>query len=133
MRNVFGKFRLGPVYENNLDARIYIKKILALKLLPAEAIAQEFENLKATLSPSLRSLFRRFNDYFYRQWVLQNNFSVFGLPNRTGNEVESWNSILLDTLGKHPYPWSYLGECLFSINIFQIIPQIIFKFFLLKK
>lgn len=110
MRNLYGKFQLGPVYENNIEARIYVKKILGLKLMPIEMIPEQFEILKSGLSTSLKSLFRRFNDYIYRQWIVKEKFSLFGLPNRSNNEVESWNSILLDTLGTHPNPWSYLGE-----------------------
>lgn len=110
LKKFFFHFKLGHILENNEEARIFIKKILGLAYLPEELQPEEFRKLKEGLSPNLKHLFRDFNTYFQRQWIEKERFSVFGLTNRTNNELESYNSILFDVHGTHPSPWSFLSK-----------------------
>lgn len=123
MRKIYGQFKLGPLIENNRDAAIFVKKILGLPCLPSEIVSENYYILKNNLSAGLKSSFRGFCSYYERQWVRRQPFSVFGLPNRTNNEIESFNSTLLDTMGEHPYPWAYLGKEQFASLLKQFLQQ----------
>ncbi|XP_043284909.1 uncharacterized protein [Venturia canescens] len=103
---------LTPIIRQNNDAKLFLKKIMALAYLPATKISNEYATLKNALPATLQRPFRLFFRYYESQWlgkVKPTGFSVFRLSRRTNNVIESYNSILKDQMGQHPLAWDFIA------------------------
>lgn len=103
--------RLSQLIQANSEAKIFLKKIMALACLPADMIQREYEALVHELEAPLRRQLEPFLAYYQRQWlriVKPAGFSVFGLSKRTNNVIESYNSVLSRELGRRPSAWTFI-------------------------
>jgi len=93
-----------PLHENN-GTHKFVKKLLALPYLPADAIAATFDELISTvqLTASLQQLV----DYDQRQWIdgrfPPTNWSVYMKTVRTNNDTEGHHRKLNDDKHKMPF------------------------------
>lgn len=78
------------------EFRAYVLRVMALANLPASMIENEFNRMESNEFRGLNMLERAelsiFNNYFRKQWLCRVGpvkISVFGVPDRTNNVVES--------------------------------------------
>ncbi|KAK3731056.1 hypothetical protein QZH41_019214 [Actinostola sp. cb2023] len=87
---------LSTQYEKDNGTYEYLRKILALPFLPAEAIKPTWQQLKGNANtPALRDLVNYVND----TWIEGNTWppsawSVYGRSIRTNNDLEGWHNAL---------------------------------------
>lgn len=86
---------LSNLYRTNRKVQHTCRKLMTLNLLPNRFIPEIFYSMKANSSSITRPLFQ----YFEKNWLKskvwgQKSWSVFYLPIRTNNPVESYHSRL---------------------------------------
>ncbi|KZS21185.1 Uncharacterized protein APZ42_011937 [Daphnia magna] len=95
------KYGLTGAYRSIPTVCRIVKEMIALALLPADAILAGFQDIKNTHREDLRresveiqAAIKRLMDYYYGYWIdtiTPEGFSVFQMPNRTNNLVEAWH------------------------------------------
>lgn len=95
---------LQVLYLRDEGTSKYLRKLMELPFLPSHEIPAMFESLKEdATSPVLRELTR----YIENQWVKShiftpNDWSVYGQPTRTNNDIEGWHHALnRREMGRH--------------------------------
>ncbi|XP_043273533.1 uncharacterized protein [Venturia canescens] len=117
-RAIYKKARalhLQNLFRTNAEAKSFFKKLLALAYLPADHIANQFETIKNSLTPTVRRQLNPLCDYYARYWlgiVKPEGFSVYGLSCRTNNIVESYHSRLKHRIEARPGPWDFVCKLL---------------------
>ncbi|KAK3720985.1 hypothetical protein QZH41_018542 [Actinostola sp. cb2023] len=90
------EYGLQTAYSQNDGVYQLIRKVMALPFLPTDQIPLMFARLSIQAqAPALRNLM----DYVKRQWVESSMFppkdwSVYGQPVRTNNDIEGWHNAL---------------------------------------
>ncbi|KAK3745180.1 hypothetical protein QZH41_000202 [Actinostola sp. cb2023] len=90
------EYGLQTAYSQNDGVYQLIRKVMALPFLPTDEIPLMFTRLSVQAqAPPLRDLM----DYVKRQWVESSMFppkdwSVYGQPVRTNNDIEGWHNAL---------------------------------------
>lgn len=107
------KLNLTNRLRNNAEIQSIVNRFMALPFLPAEEILEYYNRLKEMASDNVKRTLRLFFRYFESQWlqiIRPQGFSIFGLPNRTTNAVESMDARMHRILGNHPTAWEYVGK-----------------------
>ena len=105
---------LQAAYTSDPATHTYIKKLLALPMLPSEHIPKVFEFLSAdAVTEPLQQLV----EYIQSTWIESNHFppeswSAFFRSTRTNNDTEGWHSALNRKAGKSKLPLYLLCELL---------------------
>ena len=107
------KTGLLGTFNGNHDLKRFIHQLMTLALLPAEnveATFHELRNQRPRLAPHTERKLSDFLRYYGRYWlrkITPEILSVFGLPQRTNNSVESFHAVLKRKMG-HPHPNFYV-------------------------
>lgn len=100
------QFGLQREYNKKEELYSVVRMVFALALLPTSHIATGYAYIKAKAdSLSLPSTDRLFQ-YFERYWLGQSywgpsDWSMFGMPTRTNNDLEGWHTKLNRSLPYH--------------------------------
>lgn len=81
----------------NPESHRIIKKFIALALLPADKIRDQFKTLKLELLKADSKKWLPFINYYERTWLngyTPEVFSVFGAKVRTNNAIEAYHRVL---------------------------------------
>ena len=103
------KIGLLGAFHRNSDLKRFIHQLMTLALLPAENVEATFDELRnqrPRLAPDTERKLSDFLRYYERYWlrkITPARLSVFGLPQRTNNSVESFHAVLKRKMG-HPHP-----------------------------
>ena len=100
-------------YMKDAATHSYIRRLLALPMLPHEHIAPVFESIRQDTTEALTKL----NTYINKYWVHSKVFppkswSAFYRTTRTNNDVESWHGALNRRAGKNNLPLYLLAQLL---------------------
>ena len=100
-------------YMKDAATHSYIRRLLALPMLPHEHIAPVFESTRQDTTEALTKL----NTYINKYWVHSKVFppkswSAFYRTTRTNNDVESWHGALNRRAGKNNLPLYLLAQLL---------------------
>lgn len=108
---VRAEFRISRalnLYSFSADITKAIKMAMVLPLLPANLISEGITAVETESTTSPEN-FQRFCSYLRNTW-LSENISVFLLPNRTNNAVESVHRSLFRIVGRaHPNIWMFIS------------------------
>ena len=105
---------LQPAYQNDPPTHTYIRKLLALPMLPAEHISAVFYHLtEDAVTPQLEELV----NYIQDQWITTRFFppatwSAFFQTTRTNNDCEGWHGALNRRAAKSKLPIYLLVQLL---------------------
>ena len=105
---------LQPAYQQNDVIFKYLKKIMALPFLPHHEIPRQFYRLQTQANGrALQELYKYMDD----QWIPSTihepkEWSVFGQPIRTNNDLEGWHHALNRRAGRSHLPFYELVELL---------------------
>uniref|UniRef100_A0ABD2WQ84 Alpha-1,4-N-acetylglucosaminyltransferase n=2 Tax=Trichogramma TaxID=7490 RepID=A0ABD2WQ84_9HYME len=105
------QLRLTDYVNNDEAASETVRKIIALSFLPAEQIQENLHAITSSIPNEMFQNLHPFLHYFETFWMGRigvDNFSLFGIHNRTNNAIESYHSVLLHKLGLHPPFWSWV-------------------------
>ncbi|XP_015120532.1 uncharacterized protein LOC107043511 [Diachasma alloeum] len=94
-------------------AKLFLRKIMALALLPFDRIEGAYQNLIADTDLDLRTYFASFLQYYEQYWIQQcrpENYSVYGLSKRTNNDIEAYHRTLWEKLGLKPDIWVFTAQ-----------------------
>ena len=113
------KTGLYKLYKTNQVFRQWIRKLMALPLLPEEEIHGVYISLNQPIfqiDDSTKELITKFRMYLNRTWITGNiNLSVFYYENTTNNGVESYHKSLKSYIKTpHPNIWKFMA-CLDNI------------------
>uniref|UniRef100_T1IVY7 GBD/FH3 domain-containing protein n=1 Tax=Strigamia maritima TaxID=126957 RepID=T1IVY7_STRMM len=106
------KLGMQPFYANDEYTWAVIHLVMALAYLPSNKVEIGLELIEcywnaAAHDDRLAELMVLFMNYYRSYWLAEVTairFSVYELPHRTNNSLESWHSSLPATLGKHTLP-----------------------------
>lgn len=99
-------------------------QLLALPLLPAGDIEAAFRWLLTNTPPDILEFFQSIINYVENQWlrrVRPENFSVFGLQNRTNNPMEAYHRVLSVRWGEHPRIWKFTSTYVYHCSIIVLL------------
>ena len=114
------KLDLSKLYQRNQSFSMWIRKIMALPLLPEK---EEIRSVYLSLEiPSIgiddaeKELIKKFRSYFHRTWIIgHENLSVFIYENATNNGAESYHKNLKAIIKTpHPNIWKFTA-CLENV------------------
>ncbi|XP_043287572.1 uncharacterized protein [Venturia canescens] len=106
---------LRTLLRDNIEAKVWFKKTLALAYLPKNLIEDQYNSIKNDLSPPVRTRCVNFLRYYERYWlrtVTPAGYSVYGLGQRTNNIIESYNHRLGGRMENRPHPWDFISKLL---------------------
>ena len=104
---------LQNAYQRDEGSYKFIRKLLALPLIPAGEIVPQFEDLTKKATGPLVHLV----EYISGQWIYNPMFppqswSVYKMPIRTNNDVEGWHNALNRRAGRDSLQFYVLIELL---------------------
>ena len=106
-----GRYKL---YKSNQIFREWVRKLMALPLLPEEEIHKVYISLElptSELGDSAKELIKKFRTYLNRTWISGNvSLSVFYYENATNNGPESYHKSLKSYIKTpHPNVWKLMA------------------------
>ncbi|CAI6358348.1 unnamed protein product [Macrosiphum euphorbiae] len=107
------RLRYTEYIKNNETAKMCIKMVMVIALLPINEIELGFQDITNHARLNNVDLTRFFN-YFTNHWLIRtgpNSFSVYNQPRRINNNIESFHGRMKDKLQVcHPNLWKMLGH-----------------------
>ena len=111
------EFGLATVYHADDDTRLYVRKLMALPLVPKEHIRPLFETLKDdATSTALKNVVQYIQDTWIESniWDIE-NWCMFYQAIRTNNDVGGWHNRLNRHAGNRPnLPFYLLIQLLYE-------------------
>lgn len=101
-------------------AKLFMRKLLALALLPANCINNAFYNLVASAEHDIVTYFHNLLLYYERYWLRRvgpQKYSVYNRRERTNNHLESYHNVLGGlVIGYRRNIWIFI-ECVMDLLI----------------
>ena len=118
---------LTKVYKENESFRNWVRKLMALVLLPAESIAPTYEMLASepvqTLTLCEKHKLENLKTYYKKYWLKQvgsQKLSVFGLRRKTNNDLEIYNRWIKNIFQSyHPNFYRYLDALNKNVSVWD--------------
>lgn len=86
---------------------------MALPLLPPAEISGGIDIIFGNMTQETENLMQPFIHYIRNQWIQRvtaEKISVYRLPRRTNNNLESAHRRLYDKMRHHPNVWEFIGR-----------------------
>ena len=105
--------------RDNPEGHVLLRKFINLALLPPQKVREALDHIKDEVRNTfgkkhqLMEKWRKFFDYFERQWmtsITPECFSVYNCPDRTNNFLESYHRTINSSLGGRKTICQFLGR-----------------------
>lgn len=116
---------LNTYYPNHIEASRILRQIMALPLLPPKDIKLQFHELLFDINhihdTQVRRLLRRFHrNYVFDFWMKKigpDRISVYALPHKSNNAVESLHANMGRTMPNNPSFYHYMDSLRTNITV----------------
>ena len=121
------KLGLSKVYEENKSFHNWVKRLMALALLPTDSITPTYEMLASEpiqmLTLCEKHKLNKLKTYYKKYWLKQvgsQKISVFGLRRKTHNDLEIYNRWIKNVFqSHHPNFYRYLDALNKNVSVWD--------------